>query len=112
MSVDHRFSDAFSVSSRASYIDARATFRELYPDVYSNPLNPFLDGTAETGRTVNRFAYQTKPHAQIFTRSEEHTSELQSLMRISYAVFCLNKNTHRQTHTIVSVKLNASQDEE
>src|SRR3546814_3082985 len=27
-------------------------------------------------------------------RSEEHTSELQSLMRISYAVFCLNKNNH------------------
>src|SRR3546814_7128929 len=27
-------------------------------------------------------------------RSEEHTSELQSLMRISYAVFCLKKNTH------------------
>src|SRR3546814_8667573 len=27
----------------------------------------------------------------IFTRSEEHTSELQSLMRISYAVFCLKK---------------------
>src|SRR3546814_2841339 len=31
-----------------------------------------------------------------FTRSEEHTSELQSLMRISYAVFCLkNKNQHK-----------------
>src|SRR3546814_5347015 len=29
-----------------------------------------------------------------FVRSEEHTSELQSLMRISYAVFCLKKNTH------------------
>src|SRR3546814_2974948 len=30
------------------------------------------------------------------TRSEEHTSELQSLMRSSYAVFCLNKkNTHK-----------------
>src|SRR3546814_1511936 len=27
-------------------------------------------------------------------RSEEHTSELQSLMRISYAVFCLTKNKH------------------
>src|SRR3546814_10741971 len=27
-------------------------------------------------------------------RSEEHKSELQSLMRISYAVFCLKKNTH------------------
>src|SRR3546814_4660216 len=29
-------------------------------------------------------------------RSEEHTSELQSLMRISYAVFCLIKKTHRE----------------
>src|SRR3546814_9255776 len=29
-----------------------------------------------------------------FYRSEEHTSELQSLMRISYAVFCLTNNTH------------------
>src|SRR3546814_9287317 len=29
-------------------------------------------------------------------RSEEHTSELQSLMRISSAVFCLKKKTHRQ----------------
>src|SRR3546814_2145644 len=31
--------------------------------------------------------------AATFTRSEEHTSELQSLMRISYAVFCLKKNS-------------------
>src|SRR3546814_2087176 len=30
-------------------------------------------------------------------RSEEHTSELQSLMRISYAVFCLTKNTYHPT---------------
>src|SRR3546814_2046690 len=29
-------------------------------------------------------------------RSEEHTSELQSLMRISYAVFCLKKKTYNQ----------------
>src|SRR3546814_4340641 len=32
-------------------------------------------------------------------RSEEHTSELQSLMRISYAVFCLNKKKTQVTHT-------------
>src|SRR3546814_1677537 len=32
-------------------------------------------------------------------RSEEHTSELQSLMRISYAVFCLKKKKHTQTIT-------------
>src|SRR3546814_3676033 len=32
-------------------------------------------------------------------RSEEHTSELQSLMRISYAVFCLKKKKHTPQHT-------------
>src|SRR3546814_2762943 len=32
-------------------------------------------------------------------RSEEHTSELQSLMRISYAAFCLKKTTIQQKHT-------------
>src|SRR3546814_4941055 len=32
-------------------------------------------------------------HPMIGNRSEEHTSELQSLMRISYAVFCLKKKT-------------------
>src|SRR3546814_10182700 len=31
-------------------------------------------------------------------RSEEHTSELQSLMRISYAVFCLKNKTNKKTH--------------
>src|SRR3546814_3673082 len=34
-----------------------------------------------------------KHHASARRRSEEHTSELQSLMRISYAVFCLKKKT-------------------
>src|SRR3546814_6347787 len=36
------------------------------------------------------------PNAATCNRSEEHTSELQSLMRISYAVFCLKKNKHNQ----------------
>src|SRR3546814_4471570 len=42
-----------------------------------------------------------------FTRSEEHTSELQSLMRISYAVFCLKKNKNKQPQkaTITSAPL-------
>src|SRR3546814_9833242 len=34
-------------------------------------------------------------------RSEEHTSELQSLMRISYAVFCLKKTNNNKTQNIV-----------
>src|SRR3546814_6110157 len=35
-------------------------------------------------------------------RSEEHTSELQSLMRISYAVFCLKKKTIKRSHSIMT----------
>src|SRR3546814_4105220 len=42
------------------------------------------------------------PHARLDTdgRSEEHTSELQSLMRISYAVFCLTKKNKISTATL------------
>src|SRR3546814_2615079 len=40
-------------------------------------------------------------------RSEEHTSELQSLMRISYAVFCLKKK-HKKTETIPTAMMKIS----
>src|SRR3546814_10060347 len=52
------------------------------------------------------FGYGRELYFWAFVRSEEHTSELQSLMRISYAVFCLKKkkaniqtNTSIPTHT-------------
>src|SRR3546814_4930202 len=44
------------------------------------------------GRLLNQGGGVTAP------RSEEHTSELQSLMRISYAVFCLKKKKHTINH--------------
>src|SRR3546814_9339574 len=55
------------------------------------------------GRTLGSYLYDPKFRGiffQILTlivRSEEHTSELQSLMRISYAVFCLKKNNITDT---------------
>src|SRR3546814_1169248 len=39
-------------------------------------------------------------------RSEEHTSELQSLMRISYAVFCLKKQTYKSEHHLIITRSN------
>src|SRR3546814_10327166 len=47
-------------------------------------------------------------HAGGSGRSEEHTSELQSLMRISYAVFCLKKKTkqHSLTHQHITLPNN------
>src|SRR3546814_1294004 len=47
-------------------------------------------------RSVSGGSYAEKPSRRA-RRSEEHTSELQSLMRISYAVFCLKKNKRRDT---------------
>src|SRR3546814_950222 len=49
--------------------------------------------------------HQVDGRAGLIKRSEEHTSELQSLMRISYAVFCLKKkkihnNTTHNTHNV------------
>src|SRR3546814_5998150 len=60
-----------------------------------------LPGTAQGGepvydRSSGIAASAMSAHAignRPQTRSEEHTSELQSLMRISYAVFCLKKKT-------------------
>src|SRR3546814_2131665 len=43
-------------------------------------------------------------------RSEEHTSELKSLMRISYAVFCLKKKTIPQNTKIIRMKLTHKHD--
>src|SRR3546814_3356904 len=52
------------------------------------PTSPSASSTSGFGRTlVTSFLW----YAQL--RTEEHTSELQSLMRISYAVFCLKKKT-------------------
>src|SRR3546814_2754972 len=48
-----------------------------------------LKAAAATGETLGLLALDVDDF-----RSEEHTSELQSLMRISYAVFCLKKKTN------------------
>src|SRR3546814_8661550 len=51
-------------------------------------------------RTLHtRLAQHGAAALQVAKRSEEHTSELQSLMRISYAVFCLKKKNNQNKHT-------------
>src|SRR3546814_4952544 len=61
-------------------------------------LEPRPLGRADAGTTrATREIYDGRAGVRVggWERSEEHTSELQSLMRISYAVFCLKqKNTH------------------
>src|SRR3546814_9209682 len=54
-------------------------------------LGPALDAMASRTRCIE---YRTR-FGHLIQRSEEYTSELQSLMRISYAVFCLKKQTRK-----------------
>src|SRR3546814_7700423 len=51
-------------------------------------------GSPRHERELPTLLHEHKPSA----RSEEHTSELQSLMRISYAVFCLKKKTEKNKY--------------
>src|SRR3546814_10123904 len=54
---------------------------------------------AEGGSAMERLCGVVPATNPISGRSEEHTSELQTLMRISYAVFCLQKKTNNHTST-------------
>src|SRR3546814_3664409 len=62
---------------------------------------PPLSGVVTTAeeRSCRAFTASPTTATRSTIRSEEHTSELQSLMRISYAVFCLKKTTHNTHHT-------------
>src|SRR3546814_6109504 len=59
---------------------------------------PDIEGKARTER--KRIFADGHGGDWLDIRSEEHTSELQSLMRISYAVFCLKKKTDSKLHEI------------
>src|SRR3546814_2141780 len=59
-----------------------------------------LDVSSGPGSTTPAFSNSNFRGSPAVSRSEEHTSELQSLMRISYAVFCLKNNKYSSVHTM------------
>src|SRR3546814_8726126 len=85
---------------RSPSISARPTHRHVHGPADRRKLQASndkgLSGPAEAPDIPDR-------SRRNITRSEEHTSELQSLMRISYAVFCLKKKKNKcqvKYHTI------------
>src|SRR3546814_9678614 len=88
-----------SIASLAAQVSVQAHG----PSRISRPDSVRASESAMLGEAMARhlaFPHCSTPFArdrQARTRSEEHTSELQSLMRISYAVFCLKKKTHSTT---------------
>src|SRR3546814_3643448 len=82
-----------------------AAMSESHHAVFGHPITHSLSPriharfSRQTGIALRFEAIDATPDtfATALERSEEHTSELQSLMRISYAVFCLKKKTKNLT---------------
>src|SRR3546814_5964957 len=90
----HRSADHFSATRTAGAEAATIGQVDVLVERGGEDRGAFLDlkATATGAQRHNK----THPILSIYRcliRSEEHTSELQSLMRISYAVFCLKKKT-------------------
>src|SRR3546814_322292 len=95
---------AASESAAMQYLSAYAgcTMGEYFRDRGEDALIVYDDLTKQAWayRQVS-LLLRRPPGREAYPRSEEHTSELQSLMRISYAVFCLKKKKKHQHKELV-----------
>src|SRR3546814_6211680 len=100
--IDASTTEIYTYVYTLALLDALPIFEQRNTRALDGNICPRTHGNADIGRgqcrrivdTIaghgNHFALTPQPFDD---RSEEHTSELQSLMRISYAVFCLKKKT-------------------
>src|SRR3546814_6851066 len=84
-------------------LDKASLQNERNATVVHTPHGHVVTAVQVAGLVAKRILCYTKPGEQLY-RSEEHTSELQSLMRISYAVFCLKQKTHTNTQKHTDIK--------
>src|SRR3546814_3387748 len=76
---------------------SRSAVTEVDTALRARAPTPTITADAATRAVMTKNARRSTA-AEPPRRSEEHTSELQSLMRTSYAVFCLKKTTHNNTN--------------
>src|SRR3546814_2534734 len=102
--VDRATAVVFTVTGRCvdhqDFIDRDAA-RELVADQCSLEFDTAKRRDQQQFDAIDRsrVVHRAPRQRRAGHRSEEHTSELQSLMRISYAVFCLKKKKHPDHHT-------------
>src|SRR3546814_4080027 len=100
--------DTLYAEGQRRYVESLSSYARQFMGRMSKPEVDYIKGIAPAiaieqrvitsnprstvGTSTEIYDYLTLLYARI--RSEEHTSELQSLMSISYAVFCLKKNKH------------------
>src|SRR3546814_1099155 len=107
--VEIGLSDSVTLTYIPSYIEyhsAVAFTLSGLPNIQTTNYNQTthelrLSGNAGWGDwLIGGYGYRLVSSGQFYVgRSEEHTSELQSLMRISYAVFCLKKTNKQHKHS-------------
>src|SRR3546814_7738095 len=96
--VDKQFAQMREFLAAAGDSEATQTFRENFAEsLLARALNQHNGAIHAPGLAMQIAADSGDPD---MARSEEHTSELQSLMRNSYAVFCLKKKNHNTIHNI------------
>src|SRR3546814_9728810 len=86
---------------RSTRTDTLFPYTTLFRSISGFAVPPFVEPVFpdnERGGVFCHVCLISSASACIIKRSEEHTSELQSLMRISYAVFCLKKKIKKQKH--------------
>src|SRR3546814_9704672 len=90
-------SEELEVSLHMAFVEARSARHEFI--TVEHLLLSLLDNAAAADvlRACTANIDVLRQDLRKFIRSEEHTSELQSLMRSSYAVFCLKKNNNSTT---------------
>src|SRR3546814_10362472 len=113
--ADHSFNWQLTLSSETQTVQHRARYlvdcsgrrgvvaRALgIPLVHNDDrLFAYAQWFSCTGEDDDRYTrIEAAPQGWWYSRSEEHTSELQSLMRISYAVFCLKKKKKQSCKTM------------
>src|SRR3546814_5613883 len=98
--------DMLEAAERLWHGGASTEVGQSHPVTHDLGLAEVADRTAFNAAFGNIAAFDTDEGLllidtgnEIFARSEEHTSELQSLMRISYAVFCLKKKKQKNRTT-------------
>src|SRR3546814_10168310 len=103
MATDYERTDPVQSYAERRGITFRARvaqiMRRLMPERVRDAVDDVLDRLRPPGDGVpgaERVSQPGRENAGKPARSEEHTSELQSLMRISYAVFCLKKKKKRK----------------
>src|SRR3546814_3089172 len=96
--------DLVDVSAGQTSAEAKPQYGRMFQTPFADAIRQeagiatIAIGAITSADQVNTILAAGRADLCALARSEEHTSELQSLMRISYAVFCLKKKKHSQ-HT-------------